>query len=247
MLFHRYLSPHHTRSLPRHLDVLPTTAALLPLLYPLLHLLPPLVNPPLISAIAPILELGRNNTLEHLAREAHKVVPPQRILKLPVAPLALFPRQQFGVAKLARPLPLVPHHGQQVEPDLSRVVARDAPLQHGHDLGGEVALRAGAVADGRGLQAVELVERAVDGGVGNEVEGVLRLRVRVPRGLVDKGRRLGEAVVHVADQLRVGERLAPVLWGQGHGEFAELAERRADVDVCVLVGIGVGGFVEKDA
>ena len=90
----------------------------------------------------------------------------------------------------------------------------------------------------RRLEAVELVQHAVDGRVGDEVEGVLGRIIRVARGLVDKGAALGEAVVHVADELGVGEGLAAELGGQDHGELAEVAEGGAHVNagVCVVVG-----------
>lgn len=154
----------------------------------------------------------------------------QRVLVLPVASLLLLARQHLGVADLARAHPQVAHHGHEVEPDLRQVVAGDAAPQHLHDLGRELVVRrAGAVADGRRLQAVELVQRAVDGRVRDEVERVLGLAARALR-LVDERAALREAVVHVADQLAVAERLAPELGRQHHRELAELAQRLADID-----------------
>lgn len=157
-------------------------------------------------------------------------MPAQRVLVLPVPPLRLLARQRLRVPDLARPHPQVAHHGHEVEADLLICVARDAAPQHLHDLGGELVRGARTVADGRGLQAVELVQRAPDGRVRDEVERVLGLPAPLLRRLVRERAALREAVVHVPDQLAVAQRLAPELGRQHHCELAELAQRRADVD-----------------
>jgi hypothetical protein len=50
---------------------------------------------------------------------------------------------------------------EEVEADLSGGVAADAPLEDGYDFVGEFVGFAGAVEDGRGLEAVEFVEFVV--------------------------------------------------------------------------------------
>lgn len=89
--------------------------------------------------------------------------------------------------------------------------------------------------DGRGLQAVELVEHAVDRRVRDEVEHVLGLGGALLLRLVGEGGAAGEAVVHLADEVRVAEGLAAELGGQLDGELAEVREVGADVDVLLLV------------
>lgn len=160
-------------------------------------------------------------------------MPAQRVLEHPVPALVLLAGQQVGVAKLAGALAQVAAHGQQVEADLSGVVAGDAPPEHLDDARGEGVGVAGAVGDGRGLQAVELEQHAVDGQVGDEVERVVRLAGLVR--LVDERAAPREAVVHLADQIRVAQRLAAELGRQHHGEFAEIGQRLAHVDVCGAV------------
>jgi len=181
--------------------------------------------------------------------EPDKIVAAQGVLKLPIPAAALLAGEQVRVADLARAHPQVAHHGQQVEADLGGVVAGDAPLEDVHDLGGEVGGGdAGPVADGGRLEAVELVEGPVDGGVGDEVEGVGGLVVGVALGLVDEGGGFREAVVHVADQLAVGEGLAAVFRGEGHGELAKVGQGGTDVDGIVgRGGCGVGRLVEEHA
>lgn len=193
-----------------------------------------LVHPLRNTFVASLLHLLLHDALEHLASKADKVVPPQRILKLPVPTLALLPLQQLLVAKLARAHPQIAAHGEQVEANLRRLVPRHAALQHLDNLGRERVRRALAVRNGRGLQAVELVQRAVDGRVRDKVEGVLRLGPRALR-LVDKRVAAREAVVHLADQVRVAEGLATELGGEHHCELAKVAHLRANVDVVRLV------------
>jgi len=166
-------------------------------------------------------------------------MPPQGILKLPVAPLGLLASEHLGVAKLLRSQAQIPHHGHQVEADLRHVVPRDAALEDFHDLFRKRLLWAAAshsaVGDGRGLEAVELVQGAVDVCVGDEVEDVLALARVLALRLIGERARLGEAIVHVTNQLRVAECLAAELGGQNHGEFLEVAEVGANVDLAGLV------------
>ena len=223
-------------SLAFHLHIF--SATLFALLYPLLHLVLGLRDPVVVGVPA-VLELGGHDPLEHLAGEADKVVAPQRVLEPPVLALALLAGQQLVVADLAGADAQVAHHGQQVEADLGRVVAGHAPLQHVHDLFREIGLRARPVADGRRLQAVELVQRPVDGRVGDEVKRVLPFLVRAALRLVDKGAAAREAVVHVPDQLAVGQGLAAELGREDHGELAKVAQAVADVDVARLSFLGV--------
>lgn len=86
--------------------------------------------------------------------------------------------------------------------------------------------------DGRGLQAVQLVQHAVDGRVGNEVEDVLGRFARALR-LVGKRAAAREVVVHLADEVRVAKSLAAELGRQDHGEVAEVFHLRANVDLVV--------------
>jgi len=163
-----------------------------------------ITNPFLIS---PVFDLLTHHTLGQLTNKADKVVSPERILPLPLPPLLLLAIQHLLISDLARLCPQILTHGQQIEPDLVRWIALDAPLQDGDDLVRKVLWRAGAVVDGRWLQAVELVQRAVDSGVGDEVVDV----VVVGGGallVADERRRPRERVVRVADQIRVRERFA---------------------------------------
>jgi hypothetical protein len=73
-------------------------------------------------------------------------------------------------------------------------------VQDVDDLSGELLSGAGAVRDGGGLQAVELVEGVVDGRVGDEVVDVVVLGGGALR-LVDEGRRPGERVVCLTDEV----------------------------------------------
>lgn len=83
------------------------------------------------------------------------------------------------------------------------------------------------------LQPVELVQRAIDGRVRNEVEGVL--------GLASLLRLVGEraaprkAVVHLPDQIGIAQRLAPELGRQHHGELAKVSHLGSNVDILRLV------------
>lgn len=211
-----------------HVAVAATSAAqrLLCRLPPLQALVHPLCDTVLAAGAYAV----ARHALEHLAREADKVVPAQSVFEAPLATLALLALQQLIVAKLPRPHAQVPTHGEQVEANLSRLVAGDAALQHLDHLGGELVLRAGAVRNGRGLQAVELVQRAVDGRVGDEVEGVLGLGIGVALRLVGKRVAAREAVVHLADEVRVAQRLAAELGRQHHGELTKVAQLLANVD-----------------
>ena len=197
---------------------------------PLLHLLLTLTDPVVIRTSSRS-QLRRHHTLEDLSRKPNKVVSPQGILKPPGLPLALLARQQILISKLARPDPQVANHSQQIEADLASVVPGNAPLQNVHNLLREVLRVTRAVADRRRLQTVELVKGTADGRVGNKVKGVPVLLVGPALRLVDEGTAARKRVVRVADQLRVGERLAADLGRQGDGELAEVAKLVADVDV----------------
>lgn len=157
-------------------------------------------------------------------------MPAQGVFKHPSLAFPILGFDGVEVADLARGDAAVPDHGEEVEADLGGVVAGDAPLENVHDLGAEVFRGAVAVAvgDGGGLQAVELVQLAVDGEVGDEVEGVVGLAVLLR--LVDKGAALGEAVVDLADELRVAEGLAADVGGEHAGKVLELAELVPDID-----------------
>lgn len=189
-----------------------------------------------------------DDALEHLARKADKVVLAQGVLKLPVAALALFAGQQVGIAKLAGALAQVAAHGKQVEADLGGIVAGNSTLQNVDDACGERVGVAGSVGDGRGLQAVELVQGAVDVGICDEVEGILGLARLLC--LVDEGAAAGEAVVHLSDEVGVAQGLAAELRGQDHGELAKVAQLLADLDIGRLVeehaeeGLGGAGVLD---
>jgi hypothetical protein len=127
-----------------------------PLLGPPLGLVDPLV----VGAVA-LVKLGLRNALEQLTDEADKVVSPQRVLPQPLCTLVLLLLELFLVANLARPQAEIAHARHQVEADLGGGVAADAALQDGDDLLGEFARGARAVGNGRGLQAIELVELVV--------------------------------------------------------------------------------------
>lgn len=71
------------------------------------------------------------------------------------------------------------------------------------------------------LQAVELVERAVHGQVGDEVEGVFGVCGGVAGGFVDEGRGAREGVVRGADFGGVTERVAAEGRVEGEGEVFE--------------------------
>src|SRR5262245_36334552 len=106
----------------------------------LLSRLPPfqtLVYPLAHGRITALLELLPHHALEYLSREANKVVSPQSILKLPVATLAFFSRQQLLVAEVARPDSQITAHCQKVEAYLGGFVTSYPLLQVFDDLGGE--------------------------------------------------------------------------------------------------------------
>lgn len=228
-----------------HFDVTITSSAshrLLGRLSPLQTL----VHPRLDSPVATRADAIAGHALEHLAGEADKVVTAERILEAPLAALALLPLQQLRIAKLARAHAQVAAHGQQVEADLGGLVASDTALQHVDHAARKLVLRARAVRDGRWLQPVELVQRPADRGVGDKVEGVLGLGVGVALRLVGKRVAAREAVVHLANQVRVAQRLAAELGRQHHGEVAKVAQLLANVDlVAVVVGGGVGVGVAR--
>lgn len=161
-------------------------------------------------------------------------MPPQRVLKEPVLALALLALQQLLVTKLLSADPQVAAHSQQVEPDLSSIVARDAALQHVDNLEGEVLSSTGAVGDWRGLEAVEFVEYAIYGGVGDEVEDVLG-GLAGAGGLVGKGAAAGEAIMDLADEVRVTKGLAAELWREDHCEVAKVVHLGPNVYVLRLV------------
>jgi hypothetical protein len=175
--------------------------ALFPRLFsPVLCRLLRLVDPLLVRSIAALLQLGSNNTLEQLADKAHKVMPPERVLPQPLGADILLLLETVLVTKLAGAYAQVAHAGHEVEADLVLGVAGDAAVQDVDDLSGELLSGAGAVRDGGGLQAVELVEGVVDGRVGDEVVDVVVLGGGALR-LVDEGRRPGERVVCLTDEV----------------------------------------------
>lgn len=168
--------------------------------------------------IRPTRHLPPHHPPQHLGHEADEIMPPQRILPPPPIPLPPLRLQRLPIAHLARPHPRIRHHRQQIEAYLARRISPDAPLQHGNDLVRKVVEGAAAVRDGRGLQAVELVERVADGGVRDEVVDGAVVVVVVGRGggalrLVDERRGAGKGVVHGADEGRVGEGFAAELLG----------------------------------
>jgi hypothetical protein len=134
-------------------------------------------------------------------------MPPQRILPQPPRALILLHLQPILVPNLPCADAQVAHTRHEIEPDLRLGVARDAALKHRDDFRGELGGRARAVQDGRGLQAVELVELVGDGRVGDEVVDVVVVGGGA-RGFVDEGRGAREGVVGFADEVRVGEGLA---------------------------------------
>lgn len=230
---HHDLFTHYIPLAPRLAAASIDAIARNPLLPLILHALPRLrlavLDPLVIRALA-LCEFRPHDALHELADEADKVVPPQGILPQPSVALLLLLLEGLVVADFARADPLVLHAGEQVEAYLRGGVARDAALEDGHEGVGEGLRRAGAVVDGRGLEAVELVQLPVHGGVAVRVVLVIALGwagcesrqagqgkrthardevvdVVVFGGgalrLVDKGRRARERVVHFADDIRV--------------------------------------------
>ena len=127
-------------------------------------------------------------------------MPPERVLPQPLGADILLLLEAVLVTKLAGAYAQVAHAGHEVEADLVLGVAGDATVQDVDDLGGELLGGAGAVRDGGGLQAIELVEGVIDGRVGNEVIDVVVLGGGALR-LVDEGRRPGKRVVCLADEV----------------------------------------------
>ncbi|KAI6770788.1 hypothetical protein HG531_009643 [Fusarium graminearum] len=203
----------------------------------LLRILPPLqalLHPLFTCGITTLGDLTANNALHHLTRKANKVVSSQSILKHPVSSLALLPRQQLLVAKVSRSLSQVPAHGEEVESDLGAIVSCDSALENVHNLCRKFLRAAGTVRDGSGLQAVELIECAIDRCVSDEMEGILCLCTRLIR-LVGKGAAASKAVVHLPDEVRVTKRLTAELRWQHHGEFSKVAQLLAYLDIFRLV------------
>lgn len=130
----------HPCSSALHFDVIPTAFPFLALIYPLLQPLIGIRNPLVEGRITTLLELGSNYTFEHFTRKADKVVSPQRVLKLPISTLALLPRQELKVSNFPGPYAQIAHHGEQIEPNLCRIIPRNPPLQHLHDFGGKLFL-----------------------------------------------------------------------------------------------------------
>lgn len=86
------------------------------------------------------------------------------------------------------------------------------------------------MADGVRLQAVQLVQRAVDRRVGDEVVDVRVVVAGGAGGFVDEGAGAREGVVRSADGLGVGERLAAQVRREPRREVLERAQLAADVD-----------------
>jgi hypothetical protein len=159
-----------------------------------------LINPLLVRSIAALLQLGSNNPLEQLADKAHKVMPPERVLPQPLGADILLLLETILVTELAGTDAQVTHAGHEVEANLVLGIAGNAAVQDVDDLGGELLGGTGAMRDGGGLQAVELVQGIVDGRVGDEVVDVVVLGGGALR-LVDEGRRPGERVVCFTDEV----------------------------------------------
>ena len=87
-------------------------------------------------------------------------------------------------------------------------IALDTALEDGDDAVGELVKGARAVVDGRRLQAVEFVEGAANRGVRDEVVEVIVLGRR-SLGLIYEGRRTGEGIVYVSNELRIRESFSP--------------------------------------
>jgi hypothetical protein len=144
-------------------------AVVKPLLRCCLCVLHPLV-------VSPIFHLGSRNTLHGLANEPDKVVSSQSVLPPPLSPLPLLALQHLLVSDRFCLCPQILAHGQQVESDLGLGVSCDSRLQYRHDCVCEDLTRACAdvaVSDRRWLQTVDLVECAVDRGIGDEVVDVV--------------------------------------------------------------------------
>lgn len=161
------------------------------------------LDPRLVPAPA-LCQLAPHHLTQQLAREPQEVVPPQRILPRPLPPPRLLLRRALPVPDLSGAGAQVAAEREQVEADLGGGVAGDAALQDRNHLFAKVGKGAGAVGDWGRLQAVELVERAVHGRVGDEVVDVFGVAAVVrARRLVNEGRGARKGVVGVADQLRV--------------------------------------------
>lgn len=123
-----------------------------------------------------VLHFRRCDTLHSLADKADKVMSPQRVLPPPLPSLPLLALEHLLVSDRLGLRPQVLAHGQQVEPDLGLWVSRDTGLEDRHDCIGEDLSGTCAdiaVSNRCGLQTVDLVECAVDGGVCDEVVDVV--------------------------------------------------------------------------
>lgn len=88
--------------------------------------------------------------------------------------------------------------------------------------------------DGSRLKTVQFIQSAVDGRIGDKVERILSLSARLVR-LIGKGTATGEAVVHLANEVRVTEGLTTELGRQHHSKLSKLAQLLANLDVVRLV------------
>lgn len=172
------------------------------LLQPRLGLPFGLLNPLLIRSV-PFLQLRRSDTLQDFPSKANEIMPPQRVFPLPRTALLLFPIQPILISDRLRPYPEILHHDQQIETYLVGGVSFDAPLEDGYDLVGEVVERTGAVRYWCWLQAIELVQDAVDGRISDEMVDIILLRSNLLR-FVDEGGGAGEGIVDVSYQFGVG-------------------------------------------
>lgn len=88
------------------------------------------------------------------------------------------------------------------------------------------------MADGIGLQAIQLIQHTVHGRIGNEMKHIAAVIVAVLRRgrLIDERRRARKGVMRGADGLAVGEGLAAQIGREAGGEVLEGAQLGADVD-----------------
>ena len=110
--------------------------------------------------------------------------------------------QRRLVTKFSRLDPQIPDDSEKIESDLVCRVSLDTPLKDRDDTIREFVEGAGSVANGMGLKAIELIERAVDGRVGDEMVDVVVFGGETLR-IFDKGVRTSKGIVDVADMVGI--------------------------------------------
>lgn len=112
----------------------------------------------------------------------------------------------------------VTNDGQQIEPDLAGGVLLNALLDHLSGEGQPSLITALAEGDRALLKAVKLVQLAVDGHIGNEMESVFTFARACIRLFNNEGVIAREFVVRRANLVTVADGVASVFIGQAHRE-----------------------------